>query len=46
MRKEEDVRKDADLSIVIPVLNEEANLKPLYSELKEALDALGQKGFY
>jgi glycosyltransferase involved in cell wall biosynthesis len=42
MRKEEDVRKDADLSIVIPVLNEEANLKPLYSELKEALDALGQ----
>ena len=31
-----------DLSIVIPVLNEEANLEPLYSELKEALDALGQ----
>jgi glycosyltransferase involved in cell wall biosynthesis len=36
------VREDADLSIVIPVLNEEANLKPLYSELKEALGALGQ----
>jgi glycosyltransferase involved in cell wall biosynthesis len=36
------VREDADLSIVIPVLNEEANLKPLYSELKEALDALGR----
>jgi glycosyltransferase involved in cell wall biosynthesis len=38
------VREDivqTDLSIVIPVLNEEANLKPLYSELKEALDALG-----
>jgi glycosyltransferase involved in cell wall biosynthesis len=31
---------DVDLSIVIPVLNEEANLKPLYSELKEALEAL------
>jgi glycosyltransferase involved in cell wall biosynthesis len=36
------VREDADLSIVIPVLNEEANLKPLYSELKEALDVLGR----
>jgi glycosyltransferase involved in cell wall biosynthesis len=36
------VRKDAELSIVIPVLNEEANLKPLYSELKEALEALGR----
>jgi len=31
-----------DLSIVIPVLNEEANLKPLYSELKESLDVLGR----
>ena len=31
-----------DLSVVIPLLNEEANLKPLYSELKEALDALGR----
>ncbi len=31
-----------DLSIVIPVLNEEANLKPLYAELKEALAALGR----
>jgi glycosyltransferase involved in cell wall biosynthesis len=36
------VREDVDLSIVIPVLNEEANLKPLYSELKEALEALGR----
>jgi glycosyltransferase involved in cell wall biosynthesis len=36
------VREDADLSIVVPLLNEEANLKPLYSELKEALDALGR----
>jgi glycosyltransferase involved in cell wall biosynthesis len=31
-----------DLSVVIPLLNEEANLKLLYSELKEALDALGR----
>lgn len=31
-----------DLSIVIPVLNEEANLKPLYAELREALVALGR----
>jgi glycosyltransferase involved in cell wall biosynthesis len=36
------VRKDADLSVVIPVLNEKANLKPLHSELKEALEALGR----
>ncbi|MFB0534330.1 MAG: glycosyltransferase family 2 protein [Anaerolineae bacterium] len=36
------MRKDVYLSIVIPVLNEEANLKPLYSELKEALEALGR----
>jgi glycosyltransferase involved in cell wall biosynthesis len=45
MRKEKGVREETfqtDLSIVIPVLNEEANLKPLYSELKEALDALGR----
>jgi glycosyltransferase involved in cell wall biosynthesis len=35
------LREDADLSIVIPVLNEEANLQPLYSELKEALETLG-----
>ena len=42
MRSEKFVVKDADLSIVIPVLNEEANLKPLYSELREALEALGR----
>ena len=42
MRSEKFVVKDADLSIVIPVLNEEANLKPLYSELREALGALGR----
>ena len=42
MRKEEGVREDVELSIVIPVLNEEANLKPLYFELKEALETLGR----
>ena len=42
MRSEKFVVEDADLSIVIPVLNEEANLKPLYSELREALEALGR----
>jgi glycosyltransferase involved in cell wall biosynthesis len=42
VRSEKFVVKDADLSIVIPVLNEEANLKPLYSELREALEALGR----
>jgi glycosyltransferase involved in cell wall biosynthesis len=36
------MREKVDLSIVIPLLNEEANLKPLYSELKEALEALGR----
>ena len=43
MRRKDGVREETvqtDLSIVIPVLNEEANLKPLYSELKEALEAL------
>jgi glycosyltransferase involved in cell wall biosynthesis len=40
VRSEKFVVKDADLSIVIPVLNEEANLQPLYSELREALEAL------
>ena len=39
MREE---KVQTDLSIVIPVLNEEANLKPLYSELKESLDVLGR----
>ena len=29
------------LSIVIPIYNEEENVKPLYSELKEVLDTLG-----
>jgi glycosyltransferase involved in cell wall biosynthesis len=42
VRSEKFVVEDADLSIVIPVLNEEANLKPLYSELREALGALGR----
>jgi glycosyltransferase involved in cell wall biosynthesis len=42
VRSEKFVVEDADLSIVIPVLNEEANLKPLYSELREALEALGR----
>jgi glycosyltransferase involved in cell wall biosynthesis len=45
MRRKDDVREETvqtNLSIVIPVLNEEANLKPLYSELKEALEALGR----
>jgi glycosyltransferase involved in cell wall biosynthesis len=42
VRSEKFVVKDADLSIVIPVLNEEANLKPLYSELRESLEALGR----
>lgn len=42
MRREGLVREDVDLSIVVPVLNEEANLKPLYSELKEALKTLGR----
>lgn len=36
------MREDVDLSIVIPVLNEEANLTPLYSELKETLETLGR----
>jgi len=31
------------LSIVIPIYNEEDNIRPLYEELKEALDSLGQE---
>lgn len=31
-----------DISVVIPVLNEEKNIAPLYSELKEVLDSLGK----
>jgi len=31
-----------DISIVIPVYNEEANLKPLSAELREVLDGLGR----
>ena len=30
-----------DLSVVIPVYNEEASLPPLWSELREVLDRLG-----
>ena len=31
-----------DISVVIPVYNEEANLKPLSAELREVLDGLGR----
>lgn len=30
-----------DLSIIIPVFNEEANIRPLYTQLKEVLEGLG-----
>lgn len=30
-----------DLSLVIPVYNEEENIRPLYTEIKQALDPLG-----
>lgn len=30
-----------DVSVVVPVYNEETNLRPLYRELREALDQLG-----
>jgi glycosyltransferase involved in cell wall biosynthesis len=33
---------EIELSIVIPLLNEEENVKPLYAQLKEALGALEQ----
>lgn len=31
-----------ELSVIIPILNEEQNIKPLYSQLKSTLDALGR----
>ena len=35
------MKESPELSIVIPVYNEEESLKPLWSELREVLDALG-----
>jgi glycosyltransferase involved in cell wall biosynthesis len=41
-RKDKPVNDKIDLSIVIPLFNEEENVKPLYAQLKEALESLGQ----
>lgn len=34
--------EEMDLSIIIPVFNEEENIGPLYAQLKEVLEGLGQ----
>ena len=41
-RKDKPVNDKIDLSIVIPLFNEEENVKPLYAQLKEALESLEQ----
>jgi glycosyltransferase involved in cell wall biosynthesis len=38
-----DPESSLDLSVVVPVLDEEESIGPLYSSLKEALDPLGKK---
>lgn len=32
-----------ELSVIIPVFNEEANIRPLYSQLKQTLEGLGKR---
>ncbi|MFB0535133.1 MAG: glycosyltransferase family 2 protein [Anaerolineae bacterium] len=39
-RKDKPVNDKIDLSIVIPLFNEEENVKPLYAQLKEALEPM------
>jgi glycosyltransferase involved in cell wall biosynthesis len=39
-RKDKPVNDEIDLSIVIPLFNEEENVKPLYGQLKEALEPM------
>jgi len=41
-RKDKSMNDEIELSIVIPLFNEEENVKPLYAQLKEALGALEQ----
>ena len=41
-RKDEPMNDEIELSIVIPLFNEEENVKPLYAQLKEALEPLEQ----
>ncbi len=36
------MKSNVDISIVIPVLNEEGNVKPLYSSVKEVMDGLNR----
>jgi glycosyltransferase involved in cell wall biosynthesis len=41
-RKDEPMNDEFELSIVIPLFNEEENVEPLYAQLKEALESLKQ----
>ena len=41
-KKDEPMNDEIELSIVIPLFNEEENVEPLYAQLKEALEPLEQ----
>jgi glycosyltransferase involved in cell wall biosynthesis len=41
-RKDEPMNDEIELSIVIPLFNEEENVEPLYAQLKEAMEPLEQ----
>ena len=44
MINQETENKNPELSLFLPVLNEEENLRPMHAKISEALNSLGKNG--